>query len=362
MGGRSVGRRSFTALATVVCGASLLLAQAAASPTGKQGDPMASQQQPLKILRVGPAVRRAGHLRQVKVMIPDTGLDLDHPDLRSRLYSLRKPTRAPNQGGFPNVTIPKGKHGYDMIGNDCNPANENPDLNPNHPPGCSDHGTAVAGILGAAWNNGVGGHGVAPNARFIAMRSCWDDDQCYDHIEPPAMQWAADRGARVISLSWLEDKNPKLNRVVKHNPKVLFVTIPSGNGGAFNADPTHPQPCSVGLPNIICVSVSSPNDGIDCAAFGKKVVDVAVPTENSVTTRNGGGFGGTGCATSFASPTVAGLATILFGIAPHASGAAIKKAIIDGARPVNAWKGKSVSGGIVNAKRSVQLIKKRFGR
>ncbi len=176
------------------------------------------------------------------------------------------------------------------------------------------------------------------------------------------MQWAADRGARVISLSWLEDRNPALNHVIKRNPQILFVTIPSGNGGKFNADPTNPQPCSVNLPNIICVSVSKPNDHIDCAAFGRHDVDVAVPTENNVTTQDGGGFTGTGCATSFASPTVAGVATILFGIAPQASGAQIKKAIIDGARPVRAWKRKSVSGGIVDAKRSVKLIEKQFKR
>ncbi len=354
--------------AALITGAALLTMLAALalvpspSPAGQAGDPLASQQQPLRILKVDQAVAAAGILHDVTVMIPDTGLDLDHPDLSGRLFSLPQPTTAPNQGGFNDVTLPAGANGYDMIGNDCNPPDENPDTDPNHPPGCSDHGTLVAGVLGAEWNNDVGGHGVAPNARFIAMRSCWDGDQCYDHIQPPAMQWAADRGARVISLSWLAGKNPALNKVIKQNPQVLFVTIPSGNGGKFNADPTNPQPCAVGQPNVICVSVSKPNDRIDCAAFGRKVVDVAVPTENNVTTQDGGGFTGTGCATSFASPTVAGVATILFGIAPQAKGAQIKKAIIDGARAVKPWKHKSVSGGIVNAKRSVQLIQKRFKR
>ena len=302
---------SLAPAAAILVGLAVAASSAAAAP---KGDPLASQEQPQKIMRVERAVSAAGHLRQVKVMIPDTGLDLDHPDLASRLYSLPKPTRAPNQypGQFPNVTIPAGVHGYDMIGNDCVPDNEVPDLDPDNPPGCSDHGTEVAGVLGAAWDNGVGGRGIAPNARFIALRTCWDGDQCYDHIQPVAMQWAADRGARVKA------------------------------------------------PNVICVSVSAPDDGLDCAAYGPKDVDVAVPTENSVTTLNGGGFGGTGCATSFASPTVAGLATILFGMDPKASGAAVKRAIIDGARKVHAWHGKSVSGGIADAARSVRLMKRRF--
>jgi subtilisin family serine protease len=349
-------------LASVVVAGAALGAPLPVSATQPGPDPLTAQQQPPKIMRVAKAVASAGKLRQVKVMIPDTGLDLDHPDLSPRLYSLPKPTRAPNQypGQFPDVTIPAGAHGYDMIGNDCAPPNEAPDLDPSHPPGCSDHGTEVAGILGAAWDNGVGGNGVAPNARFIALRTCWGDDQCYGHIQPPAMEWAAKRGARVISLSWLADRNPDLNRVIKRNPRILFVTIPSGNGGAFNTDPTHPQPCSVDLPNVICASVSTPDDGIDCAAYGPRSVDVAVPTRNSVTTVNGGGFGGTGCATSFASPTVAGVATILFGMAPEATGAQVKRAIIDGARPAKAWRNKSVSGGIVNAASSVRLVKRRF--
>ena len=54
----------------------------AAAPT----DPQAASQQPLQIMRVGEGLDHAARpLVDVPVLVADTGLDLDHPDLASRL-------------------------------------------------------------------------------------------------------------------------------------------------------------------------------------------------------------------------------------------------------------------------------------
>jgi hypothetical protein len=315
-----------------------------AAPT----DPQAGSQQPLQIMRVGEGLDHAARpLGDVPVLVADTGLDLDHPDLVARVLSPLPPNS-------------------DFIGNDCNPANNVPDNDPNHPAGCSDHGTLVAGLLGATWNNGVGGAGVAPNARFIPFRTCWDDDLCYEDIQSDAMNRAIDDyGARVVSMSWLSDPemNPDFKTTITSHPNTLFVAIPSGNGGATDADPdaASRQPCALNSPNVLCVSTSSPTDGLDCGDYGKTLVDIAVPTQNSMTTQNGGGFRASGCATSFAAPTAAGIATILFGIAPEATAAQVRQAIIDGARPVGAWSGKSVSGGIGDVVGAVDSLQTTLG-
>ncbi len=327
-------------------------------------DPLAGQQQPLRIMHVDRALHRAGHLRDVRVLIADTGLDLGHPDLRGRLFRLGRATRAPDSGGYYGghpPTIPAGGHGWDLLGTDA-PPNVIPDADPSDPAGGSGHGTAVAGILGAARNNGEGGRGVAPNARFVALRTCWDGDQCYQYLQPDAFDWAAKRGVRVVSLSWLADFDAAVRSSIARHPGVLFVTIPSGNGGTFNADPTDPFPCGLKLANVLCVSTSSPGGGLDCGAYGPHVVDVAVPTRDNVTTVNGGGFAqGTGCATSWAAPTAAGLATILFGMTPNASPAQVKRAIIAGAHPSPAWKGRSVSGGIADGLGAVRALQRMRG-
>ena len=351
-------------LITVLLSAVALLAAApAAAFAAAASDPQFAAQEPLRILRVADALDEVAQpLADVPVLVADTGLDLTHPDISPRLFSLPAATPAPTVEGLPNPapTIPAGAHGWDLIGNAPPDTPFQPDADPSDVGG---HGTAVAGILGAAWNNGQGGAGVAPNARFLALRTCWVDDDCYQNVQAAAVAWAIARGVRVVSFSWLADPaDDDLVPVIKANPNVLFVTIPSGNGEAgADIDGENPYPCNVNAPNVLCVSTSSPTDGLDCGGSGATAVDVAVPTQNNVMTTNGGGFAPTGCATSFASPTAAGLATILFGIDPSASAADVRAAIVDSARSVPAWQGKSVSGGIADAAAAVALFQQRRG-
>ena len=338
-----------------------VLAIAAPAAAAPPSDPLAGSQEPLRIMRVGEALDRIGPaLQDVLVFTPDTGLDLDHPDIQPRLFSLPAAVPAPApEGGNPG-TVQAGRPGWDLIGT-LNPGALAPDDDPSDPDG-HGHGTAVAGVLGAAWDNGQGGAGVAPNARFVALRTCWNNDQCYNHVQASAFDWAADRGVRVISLSWLSaDLMYGLGDAITGNPNVLFVTIPSGGGGPQDADPNNPLPCTIDSPNVLCVTTSAPDDGLTCGWYGANSVDVAVPTENGVTTLNGGGFGPVGCATSYASPTAAGVATILFGIDPTATPADVRAAIMDSARRVPAWEGKSVTGGIVDAAAAVDLFQQRRG-
>lgn len=361
-----------TALAVVLAvsaGAAL-----AAAPT----DPQAASQEPLAIMRVGEALDHVGPaLADVPVLVADTGLALQQPDIAPRLFSMPQATPAPDPDGTGNPgTVQSGRPGWDLIGTDA-PGALQPDDDPSDSAPDGGHGTNVAGILGAAWNNGQGGAGVAPNARFLALRTCWGGDQCYAYVQASAFNWAADRGVRVVSMSWLSGTpiEADLATAISSHPNVLFVAIPSGNGGACDADGqpggadtcgdvnanTPPLPCALNAPNVICVTTSSPSDGLACGAYGASSVDVAVPTSNNIAPSRDGGFITTGCATSYAAPAVAGLATILFGIDRTASAADVRSAIVDSARKVPAFAGKSVSGGIADAVAAVDLFQARRG-
>jgi hypothetical protein len=357
----------------------LALVLAAAAIAAAPTDPSAPSQQPLAIMRVGEALDHIGpQLADVPVLTADTGLDLQHPDIAPRLFSLPQNTAAPDpDGSGAGKTVPAGAAGWDLLGGADgvpDPLVLHPDMDPSDENG---HGTAVAGLLGAAWNNGQGGAGVAPNARFVALRTCWGGDQCYQYVQTAAFNWAADRGVRVVSMSWLVDSDPAnqepdFRAAITQHPNVLFVAIPSGNDGFYDVDdpvaqqtnsgsPYPPYPCSLSAPNVLCVTTSSPSDGLDCGAYGASSVDVAVPTQNSFTTFRGGGYGDYGCATSWAAPTAAGLATILFGIDPTATAAEVRSAIVDSARKVPAFAGKSVSGGVADAVAAVDLFQSRRG-
>jgi subtilisin family serine protease len=103
--------------------------------------------------------------RGVKVGIFDSGIDLQHPDLRVA-------------GG---INLLGDEHGLD----DCN-----------------GHGTHVAGIVGAL-DNGKGTVGVAPEASLYAMRffDC-EGGGATKSRELQGLEWAIDNGMDVINMSF----------------------------------------------------------------------------------------------------------------------------------------------------------------
>lgn len=70
------------------------------------------------------------------------------------------------------------------------------------------HGTEIAGIVAALAGNGRGIAGVAPRARLLALRACWErpgrsavDTVCDSFSLAKAMYYAIENGAQVINLS-----------------------------------------------------------------------------------------------------------------------------------------------------------------
>jgi subtilisin family serine protease len=67
-----------------------------------------------------------------------------------------------------------------------------------------DHGTAVAGIIAARADNGLGIVGVAPNARLLALRACWQESRgtmCTSLSLAMALHFAILHDADIINLS-----------------------------------------------------------------------------------------------------------------------------------------------------------------
>lgn len=74
--------------------------------------------------------------------------------------------------------------------------------------GGESHGTAVAAIIAARAGNGIGIAGVAPRARILALRACWqrrggggDSTVCDSLSLAKAIHRAIERGAGIINLS-----------------------------------------------------------------------------------------------------------------------------------------------------------------
>lgn len=101
----------------------------------------------------------------VVVAIVDTGVDLTHDDLASKLVEGKD---------FVSGGQPQDEHG---------------------------HGTHVAGIAAAATNNGIGIAGMAPAARIMPVRVLDEEGQGTASTVAEGVRWAVDNGAHIVNLS-----------------------------------------------------------------------------------------------------------------------------------------------------------------
>ena len=150
----------------------------------------------------------------IKLAIVDDGFDLDHEDLAGRFTG-----------------------GYDFKDDDTDPT-----YNPNkqYP---DEHGTACAGVAGAATDNGKGVSGACPNCTLIPIRIDLDGDTPMDESAIKSFEWAANAGADIISNSWgpvdnqgAADMSTALKQTVAklttegRNGKGIIILFAAGNG------------------------------------------------------------------------------------------------------------------------------------
>ena len=115
-------------------------------------------------------------------------------------------------------------------------------------PGAAErHGTGVAGIIAAKSDNGLGISGVAPNARLMALRACWQTDQaspaaptyCDSLSLAKALHYAIEHKARVINLSLSGPPDRLLGQLIgiasSHDISVVAAYDPDLPKGGFPA-------------------------------------------------------------------------------------------------------------------------------
>jgi uncharacterized protein (TIGR02001 family) len=77
-----------------------------------------------------------------------------------------------------------------------------------HPSIAEDHGTGIAGVIAAKAGNGLGIAGIAPRARLLALRACWQQSKgatpptiCDSLSLAKAVSFAVEQRADVINMS-----------------------------------------------------------------------------------------------------------------------------------------------------------------
>ena len=207
--------------------------------------------------------------------------------------------------------------------------------------GDPDHGTHVAGIIGAVRNNGQGINGIATNARIMSLRAVPDGDE-HDRDVALAIRYAVDNGARVVNMSFGKDYSPEqdlVDEAIKYAAKhdVLLIHAAGNDGANLDKNKNYPDG-TLGkkktYPNFITVAANGPfTEGEFLAEFsnyGKKSVDVLAPGVDILSLKPNGETA-TSSGTSMAAPVVTGIATVLRGAYPHLTASEIKDLIVKSA-------------------------------
>jgi len=240
------------------------------------------------------------------------------------------------------------------------------------------HGTHVAGIIGAARNNGVGMDGVADNVKLMSIRAVPDGDE-HDKDIALAIRYAVDNGARVINMSFGKGFSPQkkwVDEAVKYAASKNVLMVHAAGNDAANIDTTLNFPSAEFLDgtrpaNWMTVGASSESaeNGLTASFsnYGKKEVDVFAPGVKIYSSVPGGNTYANLQGTSMAAPVVTGLAALIMSYYPQLSAVQVKniieKSVLQpeplasnpGGGPDVKMTELSVNGGIINAFNAVKM-------
>lgn len=250
----------------------------------------------------------------------------------------------------------------------------------------SEHGTHVAGIIGAVRNNGLGIDGVADNVKMMVLRAVPNGDE-RDKDIANAIIYAVNNGAQIINMSFGKGYSPQKHAVdsaVQIAEARGVLLIHSAGNSAENNDKKVTYPTKVysnnkgAATNWITVGASSMYANEELIApfsnYGKTTVDIFAPgvdiysamPDNKYAVQSG---------TSMAGPVVTGVAAMLMSYYPELTAQEVKRIIIasaykqpklkviqpgkvEGKELKVKLKDLSVGGGIINAYNAAQMAEK----
>ncbi len=294
-------------------------------------DPYISNQWYLDKVSVWGGWEKTSGSPETVIAVLDTGVDLDHPDLKDNIWVNKG--EVPNDGADNDGNIyVDDVNGWDFVAGDNNPR---PDFKEWwFTKEGIDHGTIIAGIAAAVGNNARGIAGVAWESKIMSVRVL-DSAGSGDVLTViEGIDYAVEKGADVINLSFIGSgfsKSLFLALERAYNAGVVVVAAVGNQGGAgidLDEEPLYPV-CYYGGDGenvVIGVAATDREDKkAEFSNYGTKCVDVAAPGVDiwstvaynpglpQFTEYYSGGWSGS----SVAAPLVAGTAALIKSLNPN---------------------------------------------
>ena len=183
----------------------------------------------------------------VNIGVVDTGISPTHPDLAPNLRADVSRNFVPSGGGT-DPSAWADDHG---------------------------HGSHVAGTIGAVGNNGIGVAGVTWGSGLVAARALDMTGSGEGSWIADGLAWAGAH-ARVVNASIGGGPSNAETAGVAAHPDTLYV-FAAGNDATDN-DVTPTYPCTIDLPNVICVAaLDATNRLASFSNYGARTVDLGAP-------------------------------------------------------------------------------------
>lgn len=187
----------------------------------------------------------------------------------------------------------------------------------------SYHGTFVAGLIGAARNNGIGIDGIAENALLMGIRAVPDGDE-FDKDVALAIRFAVDHGANIINMSFGKYFSPHSKWVtdaMQYALKKNVLVVQAAGNDAKDLDvvtkyPEAPSVIKKKQDSYLMVGASTPTGSrAKFSNFGSKNVHLFAPGDKVTSTMTANEYG-TASGTSFSAPIVSGIGAVVWGAYP----------------------------------------------
>lgn len=316
---------------------------------GDPTDPYYPQQMYLSLIKANQAWNITTGSPAVTIAIIDTGVDINHPDLKENIWINAK--EIPGNGidddenGYTDDV-----HGWDFLTNSNDPS---PKLVEPYSTIGTDHGTVVAGVAAARGGNNIGIAGVAWQAKIMALRVLDGAGTGTTDKVAEAIHYAINQKADIINLSFVGAGNSKtLEGAIKraYDNGVLVVAA-AGNEVAQGVDMDlsgqrmYPV-CYAGPAGedwVMGVAATDNDkklasfsnygrDCIDISAPGLRVFSTVFHQENNLEFKDYYLGGWTG--SSVSAPQVAGTAALIKSLKPNFSLTQIHDIIIKSAQNI----------------------------
>ena len=261
--------------------------------------------------------------RDIVIAVLDTGVDINHPDLKDNIWV--------NKNEIPNNSLDDDNNGYIDDVSGWNFEDDNNDLIPELSwYDIEGHGTMVSGVIAATGNNGEGVCGVNWQASIMVLRL---SIYVTSAEVAEALDYAAANGAHVANMSFGSDEfGPEGDPLVKTAIDNAFekgVLLVASAGNDDTTEPHYPA----AYYNVMAVSSTNGEDQkTGHSSFGSWV-DIAAPGTDIVTTDLGNAYISID-GTSFSGPYVAAVGALVLGHRPQLTHVEVRAVLENTTDPV----------------------------